>query len=201
VVVFTLELTHDISALPLFFIGTTAAHTLTVLMLRRSILTEKVARRGFHIHREYTVDRPAMLRVEDVMDPQVQTVPVTMTVRELFERIVRYDPDVSRHHALVIVGNDGAPNGIVTRGDLIRALDKNPEMLVMDAGSRDLVVAFPGELVADAADRLLRNDIGRLPVVTRGERRRLVGYLGRPGILRARMRRVDEEHKREVVSP
>jgi chloride channel protein, CIC family len=55
--------------------------------------------------------------------------------------------------------------------------------------------------VADAADRLLRNDIGRLPVVTRGERPRLVGYLGRPGILRARMRRVDEEHKREVVWP
>ncbi len=198
-VVFTLELTHDIKAIPLLFAGTIAAHTLTVLMLRRSILTEKVARRGLHVNREYAVDPLALHRVEDVMDAQVQTVPAAMTVGELFERIMHHDPGVTRHHALVIIGDNGSPTGIVTRGDVVRAMNKNPEMSVLEAGSRNLVVAFPDELVVDAADRLLRNDIGRLPVVTRAEPRRLVGYLGRPGILRARMRRVHEEHTREAV--
>jgi len=72
-------------------------------------------------------------------------------------------------------------------------------MFVIDAGSRDLVVAYPDEPVADAVDRLLKFDIGRLPVVMRGKHPKLVGYLGRPGILRARMRHVDEEYRREAV--
>src|SRR3954466_10532276 len=72
--IFTLELTHDLNLLPGILLGTIAAHALTVLLLRRSILTEKVARRGFHITREYSVDPLTAMRVEEVMDTEVPTV-------------------------------------------------------------------------------------------------------------------------------
>jgi CIC family chloride channel protein len=66
--IFTLELTQDLNLLPGLLVGCIAAHGVTVLLLRRSILTEKVARRGFHVMREYSVDPLTMVRVGEVME-------------------------------------------------------------------------------------------------------------------------------------
>ncbi|HJW13914.1 MAG TPA: chloride channel protein, partial [Thermoanaerobaculia bacterium] len=74
-ILFTLELTHDWNILPALLVATVAAHGVTVLLLRRSILTEKIARRGYHLVREYTVDPFEIHRVEEVMDRNVPTIP------------------------------------------------------------------------------------------------------------------------------
>ncbi|PYS78283.1 MAG: chloride channel protein, partial [Acidobacteria bacterium] len=68
---------------------------------------------------------------------------------------------------------------------------------VIDAGSRQLVVTYPDELLGEAVTKMLRNDIGRLPVVSRDDPRRLLGYLGRASVMAARLRRLEEEHVRE----
>jgi CIC family chloride channel protein len=68
---------------------------------------------------------------------------------------------------------------------------------VLEAGSRDLVVGFPDETISEASDRMLQNEIGRLPVVDRSDPRKLIGYLGRHGVMAARLRRLHEEHVRE----
>jgi H+/Cl- antiporter ClcA len=65
--VFALELTYDIQTLPALLIATVVAHAFTVLVMRRSILTEKVARRGHHISREYAVDPLERICVGEVM--------------------------------------------------------------------------------------------------------------------------------------
>src|SRR5512132_1973501 len=98
--VFTLELTHDLNLLPGLLVGCIAAHAVTVLALRRSILTEKVARRGFHVMREYSVDPLTMVRVGEVMDKIAPTVHSAMPVMELSDRIAKRDPQVTRHQAL-----------------------------------------------------------------------------------------------------
>jgi hypothetical protein len=67
-VVFGLELTHDLNAIVPMLLAVIVAHAVTVLTLPRSILTEKVSRRGFHLSREYTVDPLETLLVRDVMD-------------------------------------------------------------------------------------------------------------------------------------
>lgn len=72
-VVFLLELTHDINLLGGLLIACVAAHAVTVLVMKRSILTEKVARRGHHVLREYSVNPLAQFRVEDVMHPLGET--------------------------------------------------------------------------------------------------------------------------------
>jgi CBS-domain-containing membrane protein len=69
---------------------------------------------------------------------------------------------------------------------------------VQEAGSTHLVVTYADELISEAAAKLLRFDIGRLPVVDRSDERKVVGYLNRAGILAARMRRFQDEHVREA---
>ena len=81
--IFALELTQDINVLPALLIASVVAHGLTVLVMKRSILTEKVARRGFHITREYAVDPLERLSIGEVMTADVVTVPASMPLREL----------------------------------------------------------------------------------------------------------------------
>ncbi|HUI09063.1 MAG TPA: chloride channel protein [Bacteroidota bacterium] len=196
-IMFAFELTHEVNLLLPLLVSCIAAHAFTVLALRRSILTEKVARRGYHITREYSVDPFESLRVEEVMDADVQSVPPGMSVRDLSGRIESGDPAVTRHHALPIVDAEGKLRGIITRGDVLRALEQDGEETVLEAGTNDLVVAYPDEILRDAAQRMLRSDVGRLPVVSREDPRRVVGYLGRPSVLSALRQRMTEEHERE----
>jgi CBS domain-containing protein len=197
--VFTLELTHDLNLLPALLVGSIAAHALTVLLLRRSILTEKVARRGYHVTREYSVDPLTALRVEEVMDRDVPTVPASMKVSEFAERIARHDPRLTRRQGVPVLDDEQQLVGIITRGDVLRALERGLDggATVLDAGSRRLVVAYPDEVLHEAVVKMLRHDIGRLPVVSREEPRRLVGYLGRAGVMAARVRQHEEEYVRE----
>jgi H+/Cl- antiporter ClcA len=92
-VAFVLELTHDINVLPGLFIACIAAHAVTVLLMKRSILTEKVARRGYHLTREYTVNPLQLLRVRDVMEPPLLVrgdgAPTVVYPDELLESAMR----------------------------------------------------------------------------------------------------------------
>jgi CIC family chloride channel protein len=198
-IAFTLELTHDVNTLPALLIGCVAAQAVTVLLMKRSILTEKVARRGHHLVREYTVDPLEVLRVEEVMDHDAPTIPTMMKVAELSDRIAKGDPQLTKRQGTPIVDEAGHLAGIITRGDLLRALEANhdPDRSVIEAGSTNLIVAYPDEVLRDAVAKMIRNDIGRLPVVARDDSRKLLGYLGRSGVLAARMRSHDEEHVRE----
>jgi H+/Cl- antiporter ClcA len=197
--IFALEVTHDLNVLPALLIGCLAAEAVTVLMLRRSILTEKVARRGHHMAYEYGVDPLDAARVGEVMDKDVVTIPATMTVAELAEVVARDDLPLARRQGTPIVDAQGQLTGIITRGDLLRALHQpaGPAQTVLEAGTRDLTVAYPDEAVSTAVDRMLRRGVGRLPVVSRADPRCLQGYLGRTGVLEARQRQLIEEDLRE----
>jgi H+/Cl- antiporter ClcA/CBS domain-containing protein len=197
--VFTLELTSDFNLFPALLVACVAAYAVTVLLLRRSILTEKVARRGYHVTREYSVDPLAVLRVGEVMDVNPPSVAASMKVSELSDLIAHRDPKLTRRQGIPVVDEEGRLAGIITRGDLLRAIElgADGDTTVLDAGSRRLVVSYPDELLHEAVTKMLRNDIGRLPVVSREDQRKLLGYLGRAGVMAARLRRLEEEHVRE----
>ena len=197
--VFTLELTHDLNLLPALLVACIAAHAVTVLALRRSILTEKVARRGFHINREYVVDPLMGLRVGEVMDENPPTITSSMKVSDFSDRVAKRDPRLSRRQGTIIVDESGALAGIITRGDVLRAIEQLEKdgLTVLDAGSRNLIVTYPDEILYEAIDKMVRNDIGRLPVVNRENPREVLGYLGRAAVMTARLQRHKEEHERE----
>jgi CIC family chloride channel protein len=198
-ILFAAELTHDWNSLPALLVGCVVAHGATVLLLRRSILTEKIARRGHHLVREYSVDPFELHRIGEVMDRDVVTIPETMTVAELSARIAAGDRALTGRQGIPIVGAQGELVGIITRSDLMRAMEGDPGRgaTVLEAGTRDLIVGFPDDLLREAVGRMLAHDIGRLPIVERHDHRRLVGYLGRAGIMRARVRLHEEENLRE----
>lgn len=198
-IIFTLELTHDLNLLPALLIGCVAAYAVTVFGMRRSILTEKVARRGHHLVQEYTVDPFMLVRVSEVMDADIQPISETMAVAELADGIARGEPALTRHQALPIVSETEELVGIITRGDVVRALgrDASGRMAVIDAGTRQLVVTYPDELVHDALAKIIHTNVGRLLVVRRNNPEQLIGYLGRATILNARLQRLAEEEIRE----
>jgi CIC family chloride channel protein len=139
------------------------------------------------------------MMVSETMEKDVPKVPADMKVGELADRIARRDPEVCHHQGLLILNPEGKLAGVITRGDVVRALDNDPSggMSVLEAGTRDVVVTYPNELLHDASAKMLRNGVGRLPVVDRDDPRRVVGYLGRPGIMAARLRGLEDEHVRE----
>src|ERR1039457_2527054 len=194
--VFAVELTRDFNLFPAVLIGSVAALGVTVLLMRRSILTEKLARRGHHITREYSIDPFELARVRDVMDKDIQTVSASMKLTELSDRLAQGDPDLNRRHGTLIVDDQNRLVAIITRGDIVRALrqDQTGEMTVADAGSTNLTVAFPDEPLHAALTKMLNRDVGRLPVVERDKPTQVVGYLGRAAILSARMKLHEEEN-------
>ena len=199
-IIFAFEITRDYnSVLPLMLVSVIADGIAMWLMPRASIMTEKLARRGLHIHQEYETDVLQQVRVSETMEQDVPKIPASVKVGELADMIARRDPSVSRHQGMLVLDADGKLAGVITRGDVLRALETDPSGVstVLEAGTRDVVVTYPDETLHEASAKMLRNNIGRLPVVDRQDARKVVGYLGRPGIMAARLRRLDEEQVRE----
>jgi CIC family chloride channel protein len=199
-IIFAFEITRDYnSILPLMLVSVIADGIAILLMPHSSIMTEKLARRGLHVHQDYEADVLSQARVAEVMEQNLPAVPAGTKIGALAERIARHDPAVARHEALLILDDAGKLSGIITRGDLLRALDQDPDgaMDVLQAGTSRLIVTHPDELVSQAAAKMLRYDIGRLPVVDRSDHRKAVGYLGRSSVMAARLRQFQDEHVRE----
>ena len=145
--------------------------------------------------REYSVDLLEMMRVGEVMDKDVPTILEDMTVAELSKRIADNDPALSRRQGTLIIDAGQKLSGIITRGDIVRSLQRNPAgtATVLDAGQREMIVAYPEEPLHDAISRMIKHDVGRLPVLEHRDSRRIIGYLGRASILAARVRHHEEE--------
>lgn len=201
-IAFLLELTHDVELLPGLLVGCVAAHGITVLLMKRSILTEKVARRGYHVVREYSVSPLARFRVADVMERDVPTIPADLCGADIVRRLLLQDPVFGRRHSWPLVDETGALAGILTRGDLLQALndDEEDDRSMLEIGTPSPVVAYPDDQLEDALNLMLRSSVGRLPVVDRSEPARLVGMLSRGSIATA-YRSVLEEEDAVEASP
>lgn len=199
-IIFAFEITRDYnSVLPLMLVSVIADGIAMLLMPRASIMTEKLARRGLYIHQEYEADVLHQVNVAETMERDVPTISGDTTITELADRIGRHDPSVSQHQGMLVLDESGKLAGVITRGDVLRALDEDHsgKMTVLEASSRNVVVTYPDELLHDALEKMLRNNIGRLAVVDRADPQKVVGYLGRPGIMAARLRRIEDEEVRE----
>jgi len=198
-IAFMVEVTHDVNLLPALLVACVAADAVTVLLMKRSILTEKLARRGQHVMREYIVNPLHLLRVADVMEKDVPTVPAVLPVDGLFQRLADEDPIMARRQEWPVVDENERLVGLVTRGDLVRALEleDGENATVSDLGSRRLVVTHDDELLEEATAKMIAHDIGRLPVVDREDPTRLVGLLGRAGVMAVWLHATREEQTRD----
>lgn len=198
-VVFAFETTLQPNGLLPVLVGSTLAFLVARLLMQNSIMTEKIARRGLRIPQDYDSDAFAHTTVEEIMDRDVKTLPSDGNLPELADRISRHDPSVSAYQAWPLLDTLGRLSGIITRSDLLRALEKPVPTChtLLEAGSSTLVVAYPDETVHDAVARMIAHGVGRLPVVSRTEPKKLVGYLSRTNLLSIRLKKHRQETVRE----
>ena len=165
-----------------------------MLLLKRSILTEKVARRGHHLTREYSIDPLDVARVADVMVTAVETLPADMTMGKL----VDFFGDEGRHRGYPVIDPEGRPIALAYRADALHAMrdpDKQAATLAEALGGRDMPTADPDEPVNALVTRMIQTDSARVPVI-RPEDGVLIGFVARSDLLRVRANLLVEEGDR-----
>lgn len=185
-VAFAYEATHAVGAFGPLLLGCGAAVLISRVLMRETIMTEKLARRGVRIPSDYEPDFLHALHVDAVMEREPLTAAPQHTVAELAERLGTPGSPWHDVRLIPITAADGTLLGIITRADLFAALEVAPRSSVLDAGVTSPVTIHPEEPLSEAADRMIRNGIGRLPVVDRSDTPKLIGLVTRRAILEAR---------------
>ncbi len=193
-IVFAIELTHDINVILPLLVACVIAHAFTSLTLKRSILTEKVARRGYHLSREYAVDPLEILFVHEVMRTNIAVLPAKLSPGDLphskhaARRGQRLYPVVTGDRVLV---------GVVTRKDLNQLASDDSSTELTDIMRKNPVVAYTDEPLRVVVYRMAETGMTRMPVVENGNK--LAGIISLEDLLRARVRDLEEERRRERV--
>ncbi|MET0366782.1 MAG: chloride channel protein [Methylobacterium sp.] len=196
-IVFAVEVTGDAGALAPLLAATMAAYAVSVLLLKRSILTEKIARRGLHVTREYGIDPYEFTRVGAVMTTEVETLDATLTLAGAAAAI-----EAGRHDAYPVTDATGRPVAIVSRAEILLWTREDDEAragetLAERLSDASLPVVHPGDVVSHALDVMLADGSGRL-LVTEAEGGTLVGLLTRRDLLRIRAASLQAEGERQA---
>ncbi|MDH7638128.1 chloride channel protein [Sphingomonas oryzagri] len=181
---FAAELTGHFESLPATIASAGAAYAVSVLLMRRSILTEKIARRGRHILQEYTVDPLDFLQAGQLMTPHPDTLPGSMSIAAAG----KFFADGAKHRSYPVVDADGRLLGLVSRTDALRwrVSDTDHDVRLADTLSDiSQPAAHPETPCGLIADMIIESGVGRVPIVDR-ESGRVVGLLSRQDLLKAR---------------
>lgn len=197
-IVFAFELTHDATILLPLLIASGISYGVTVLLLRRSILTEKVARRGYHLSCEYGVDPLEILFVREVMRPGVAVLRAESKVGDILKSINMDHAQAQR--LLPVVDHDGKLVGVVTRADIRdRRQEEGDSVLQRSLGEmvrKTMVETYPDEVLRAVVYRMAEKGVTRLPVVDHSTRK-FLGLIALDDLLKARIRHLEEEKRRE----
>ncbi len=197
-IVFAFELTHDGNVFLPLLVGSVIAHAFTVLTLKRSILTEKVARRGFHLSREYAVDPLEILFVREVMRTKVVVLSATATLGEMQQSLGTNHRQSQR--LLPVVNASGQFVGVITRNDVRKRLVDEGEAALQRSLSEivrvETVAAYPDEPLRVVVYRMAEKGFTRMPVVE-PRTGKFLGLIALDDLLKARGRHLEEEIRRE----
>jgi CBS domain-containing protein len=191
---FAFGLTHDANALLPLLATCATAYGFTVLTMKRSILTEKIARRGYHIYREYGVDPLERHFVEEVMTKSVLSIDSACTASEAIREF--FGPHQA-HRAFPVV-EDGRLLGIVDRAVAAGWVGEAAAKPIGElCGNRQPRFAVVGESCRSVATRLAHERLERLPVVKDAASMELVGLVARSDLIKPSLIHFEEEEKRE----
>jgi CBS domain-containing protein len=170
--------------------GCATAYLVSALRMRNSIMTEKIARRGARVVGDYAADLLDQLRVSEVATAAVVTLSLADALDGIRERIAKHD-DGYDHQGFPVVDGAGRLAGVVTRRDLL--VGPSEGRSVGDLVARPPARVFEDSSLREAVDHMVREAVGRLPVVSRADPSRVVGILSRSDVLAAYGRRLAAE--------
>jgi CBS domain-containing protein len=189
---FAAELTNHLSALPETIAAAAAAYAVSVLIMKRSILTEKIARRGRHILSEYSIDALEFMQAGALMTRDPATLPGDMT----FEAAARFFAEEAEHRSYPVIDGQGRLLGLVSRTDALgwkvaRRSEGRLGDSLSDASTR---FAYPETPCGEIADMMVETGIGRVPIVDHANGR-VVGLISRQDLLKVRTRQQSGERR------
>jgi H+/Cl- antiporter ClcA len=183
-IVFLFELTRDYDAILPLMGATVLADLVARALLRESIMTEKLTRRGLLVPSAFHVDALRTTHVAEVMTSEVQTVTRDLTVEQLDDHFA-----TGSHSAYPVIDDGGRLVGIISRRDLVNGLGMGQDP--SEITETEVVTVAPHDTVATALQRMLEEGVDHLPVVE-GDRR-LVGMCTRSDVLHTRRRQIEHE--------
>ncbi|HEY8089761.1 MAG TPA: chloride channel protein [Polyangiaceae bacterium] len=193
-VVFAFETTRQPMGLLPLLGGCTAAYLVSSMLMRNSIMTEKIARRGARVVSDYVADFLDQVLVSDVAAAPVVVLQADRPLAGVREWIARHT-EGSGHQGFPVVDAEDRVVGVVTRRDLLDGA--SVEGTVRDVVKRPASVVYDDSTLRDAADHMAREGVGRLPVVSREEPDRVIGIVTRSDVIAAHSRRLAGERLHE----
>ncbi len=193
-VVFAFEVTRQPMGLLPLLGGCTAAYLVSALLMRHSIMTEKIARRGSRVPTDYVADFLDQVRVADVAAAPVVVVQADDSLADVQAWMARHAPG-SAFQGFPVVDAEDRLLGVVTRRDLLDPAATSKR--VREVVKRPAAVVFEDSTLRDAADHMVTEAVGRLPVVARDEPDRVIGMITRTDVVAAHARRLDHEKMRD----
>jgi CIC family chloride channel protein len=190
-IVFAFETTRQpVGLLPLL-LGCSASYFVALMWSPHSIMTEKLARRGVNVRSEYAVDYLSRILVADVGIREVVMLRGSDLVASARDWLATVN-EATSHQGFPVLDDDERLLGVVTRRDL---LDPNasPMQRIAELIRRPPVVVFDDNTLRDAADQMVIEKVGRLPVVRKQDPRRVIGIISRSDLLSAHAPRLQAE--------
>ncbi len=192
-VLFAAEITGRYDVLPIFLTCSAVAFGVNILITRRSILTEKIARRGRHIRHEYGVDPLDVLPVRAVMSASPEVLSDSLTVAQA---VAFFETD-AKHRSYPLVDSDGRLVGLVSREDALswRQSTFDPASHLHEVKSdAEQPWVDPETPCSTVAALIIETGVGRIPVISTD--RSVVGLITRQDLLRAR-----QNHHAQELQP
>lgn len=197
-VVFAFELTHDPGVLLPLLISALVSYGFVVLTLPRSILTEKLSRRGYHLSREYIVDPMESLAVEEVMRTHIARLSTDARLDQVREAL-RVDEKLGVQRLFPVEDADGNMAGVIPRWDLEQFVAGKKGPTLSSLVVTQPVVAYDDERLTRIVQRMANSGFTKLPVVRREQPTKVVGIVSLSDLLKARIAAQDIEERRERV--
>ena len=192
-IIMLFEMTRNYSIILPLMIAVVISVVISKVLNRETIYTLKLVRRGVDLRQLNKASPLREVTVEEAMTWDFPTVPPTMLVRDLVVRLRR-----TGHHGFPVVNEKEEFVGVVTIADVEAALTQaSPsDLAVRDIVSKSVVVAYPDEYIHDVLVKLGSRDVGRIPVVDRGNPKRLLGVLRRHDVLTAYSKSITRKPRR-----
>lgn len=187
-VVFAFETTRQAMGLLPILAGSSVAYLISLLLAPNSIMTEKLVRRGRIVPKEYSADFLAQVAVRDVALKEVVCVRSSDTFGHLRAWLQSGEPDAA-HQGFPVVDDNDDLVAVITRRDIVNpANDANAQIASLIR--RAPAVAYEDNTLREAADHMVREAVGRLPVVAREDPTKVIGIISRSDLLSAHHHRI-----------
>jgi len=157
-------------------------------LMRNTIMTEKIARRGVRVLAEYSTDFLDQVLVKDAATRDVVALAADDTLGDVRAWFASQVPG-TEHQGFPVLDRDGLLAGVVTRREIFDASEPESTPLLQTLKNPPAIV-FEDNSLREAADHMLNENVGRLAVVARSSPRKVVGWITRSNLLTAHRQRL-----------